>query len=336
MKHIIEELHDNIDYSALWNFYFGDMKTGVLDIETTGLNPALNSFVLGCVTGECEGKLHQFLAENRGEEEEALMEYAEYLSGLDAVVTYNGRNFDIPFIERRLGKFGRTGVSMPYDLDIYQVVNGYSTIRKHLPNLKQKTLESYMGFWSGREDEISGAESADLYYHYEKTEDPEAERKILLHNNDDVRQLRKLTAVTAKCDFHKAMFRMGFPIKGSDEESPLLCTDRIQLKGNSIVIEGSQRVRRGQTPLEYVSYPMELMSPEGEFSAGNCSFRIRIPILRRAGLAMADISCLGESHMAGFDIYPGCESGYLVVEDRDGPKYREINHLVKAVVRSMV
>ena len=162
MKHIVEEWHQNICDSALWSFYFSDMRTGSLDIETTGLDPSRNKFILGGIYDGQSNKLHQVLAENRKEESDALAEYMDVLADLDVVITYNGRHFDIPFIDTRLKKHSMTSTlscSYLYDLDLYQVLRGYSPIRRFVPNLKQKTVEDYMGLWETRTDEISGAES---------------------------------------------------------------------------------------------------------------------------------------------------------------------------------
>ncbi len=51
--------------------------------------------------------MHQFFAETRAEEEEALSGIWTS-SGLDLVVTYNGRHFDLPFLETALEKVFRS------------------------------------------------------------------------------------------------------------------------------------------------------------------------------------------------------------------------------------
>lgn len=336
MKTICEKINEKITGSTLWNFYFGGMKAGVLDIETTGLNPERNKFILGCITDDREGQLYQMLAENRMEEDEALDEYMNKVSELDVVVTYNGRHFDIPFIEKRLKKYGYDDVYMPYNLDVYLAVNGYSPIRKLVPNLKQKTLENYMGFWMNREDEISGAESVELYNMYEKTGDGQLERKILLHNNDDVRQLTRLTEVLRKCDFHRAMYGLGFPVNPGNPEASLMNVQKIRIYADCIVASGRQLVRKDRKPVEYRSFPFGEMSAETEFCSADKSFRIRVPVMRRNGIAAADIRALEGLDEEKFMKYPLCEEGFIVVEDKSGLKYREINHLVKEVIRSAV
>lgn len=53
-----------------------------------------------------------------------------------------------------------------------------------------------MGLSDSRKDSISGAESVELYLEYKKCQDQslkeKLEKKILLHNHDDLLQLYKL------------------------------------------------------------------------------------------------------------------------------------------------
>lgn len=61
-----------------------------------------------------------------------------------------------------------------------------------------------MGLWQSRDDEISGAESVELYNVYEKNHDPALGEKILLHNSDDILQLSRLLPVIGKSDFSQS------------------------------------------------------------------------------------------------------------------------------------
>ena len=168
MKHITLKTEEKLYQSRTLDFYFKGMRIGVLDIETTGLNPAVNHFILGGLYSVPEGTLHQFFAETRAEEEEALSGYLDILQDLDLVITYNGRHFDLPFVEKRWRRYSGASAALPYNLDLYLVLNGHSPIKRFVPNLKQKTVENYMGLWQSRDDEISGAESVELYNVYEK------------------------------------------------------------------------------------------------------------------------------------------------------------------------
>ena len=129
MKHIIEDWQQDICHSALWDFYFDGLKVGVLDIETTGLDPYRNKFILGGVYDVKKHQLHQILAENQTEEPLALGEYMDVLAELDVLITYNGNHFDIPFLDTRLRKHPETAslsCSYLYDLDLYPVLSKHS------------------------------------------------------------------------------------------------------------------------------------------------------------------------------------------------------------------
>ena len=269
MKHIVEEFTEPIYDSAIWNTYFEGLRVGVLDIETTGLSPAYDRFILGCLYDVTKGEMHQVFAQSVDEEAETLAEYMMLLDDVDMVVTYNGRRFDMPFIERRLVLNGMANPGMPYNLDLYPAVRYHSPIRQFTPNLRQKTLEDYMGLWTDRTDEIDGAQSVMLYMDYCRTGDPEMERQIMLHNSDDVKQLARLTGVIAKCDFHSAMKRQGFPVKHGDR---LLEVSEIAAGSKGIRISGIQR--RGA--MEYMGFELNGQPVTSRFH--DTEFEITIPV----------------------------------------------------------
>lgn len=224
--------------------------------------------------------MHQLFAENRGEEREALKAFYDMISQLDMVITYNGRHFDMPFIEKRLKLHGLGGrfkadteqtafeAYLPYNLDIYLMINGHSPIKRLVPNLKQKTVENYMGLWQSRTDEISGAESVALYNRYENTGSSQLESRILLHNSDDVLQLTRLMKVIGKCDIHKAMYHLGFPVFAESHESTggsrryRLMVKKIRTEKNSLMVSGIQM----DNAMEYTGFSFGDFPVESRFS----------------------------------------------------------------------
>jgi Predicted exonuclease len=72
------------------------------------------------------------------------MKTYEILDSVDYIVTFNGKHFDVPFIENRGRKYGLNWHFAGYDLDLYLLVNGQPQIKSVLPNLKQKTVEIFM------------------------------------------------------------------------------------------------------------------------------------------------------------------------------------------------
>ena len=320
MKQIAQKINETIYQSNTLDFYFQGLRTGILDIETTGLTPGRNHFILGGIYSLPDRTLYQFFAETRSEEEEALRSYLDVLSTLDLVVTYNGRHFDLPFLEKRWKTCTGSSVSLPYNLDLYLVVNGHSPIKRFVPNLKQKTVENYMGLWQNREDEISGAESVELYNTYERTQDPELGKKILLHNSDDILQLSRLLAVTAKSDFHKAMSTLGFP-------AGPLTIEKISTGRDTLTISGKQRTCR----LDYMGFQFHDMAVHSRFSAKTAEFSLEIPMLREKGMGIIDLQAAGLCEEA-FCKYPGCSSGFLIVEKHSEKQYRELNDFCKQFI----
>jgi len=319
MKHISFFCDENIYTSNLLDFYFKDLKVGVLDIETTGLNPSRNKFILGGLYTLEDKMLHQFFAENRQEEEAALRAYIAELDKLDMVITYNGKHFDMPFIAKRAAAYG-IEFRLPYDLDLYLVLNGHSPIKKFVPNLKQKTVENYMGLWQDRTDEISGGESVELYNEFERTQDQALEEKILLHNSDDVLQLTRLLKVVSKSDFHKAMYHLGFP-------AGPLTVEKIRIEKDSLTVLGTQRA----LDVNYMGFAYGSWPVESHFDSHESAFCMKIPLIIDSGMAIIDLQAAGLD-TGEFEIYPTCSSGFLAIEAQSDRRFMEINHFIKTFI----
>lgn len=323
MKHISFFCDENIYTSNLLDFYFKGLKIGILDIETTGLNPSRNKFILGGLYTLEDRILHQFFAESRQEEKAALEAYIDELNKLDMVITYNGKHFDMPFIAKRAHAHG-IDCRLPYNLDLYLVLNGHSPVKKFVPNLKQKTVENYMGLWQDRTDEISGGESVELYNEFERTHDPDLEKKILLHNSDDVLQLTRLIKVVSKSDFHKAMYHLGFP-------AGPLTVEKIRIEKDSLTISGTQRT----LDISYMGFAYGSWPVESHFDSRESAFCMKFPLIRDAGLAIIDLEAAG-LNAGEFEIYPTCSSGFLAIEAQNDRHFMEINHFIKTFIELFI
>ena len=144
--------------------YFGGLTYATFDIETTGLTPKFCSTVLtGFAVEDC-GRLksRQYFAENLNKEMDVLEQTLSEFNELDFLVTYNGASFDMPFILERLKKNGMKPGRIPYNLDLFPIVRRFSDIRTFVPNLRQKTLENFLGLWDHREDKIDGGASVEV------------------------------------------------------------------------------------------------------------------------------------------------------------------------------
>ncbi|MBS7252275.1 MAG: ribonuclease H-like domain-containing protein [Candidatus Freyarchaeota archaeon] len=78
----------------------------MIDIETMGLffKPIILLGVAHSEGGKI--KVHQYLVRSVAEEVAALKVFVEELDRFNAIISYNGRAFDIPFIEQRLRYYG--------------------------------------------------------------------------------------------------------------------------------------------------------------------------------------------------------------------------------------
>lgn len=317
MKHLKINFNEKMHSSSILDFYFKDMATGVLDIETTGLNPSKNKFILGGLFNKNEEKVHQLFAETRADEQEALAAYLDEIYKLDMVITYNGKHFDIPFIEKRAAAHKMNIEPLPYNLDLYLILNGHSPVKKFVPNLKQKTVENYMGLWVNRKDEIDGGESVELYNQYENSGDPQLEEKILLHNSDDIMQLTRLLKIVNKCDFHRAMYHLGFPV------GPLNIT-KIRMDRDHLFIQGIQR----KCQIDYMGFFWNDQPVESRFTSSDRTFYFKLPVIRHSGLIIADLEAMG-LNIKDFEKYPSYDSGFLVLESESQRNHMEINHFIR-------
>ena len=330
MEYICKKIKYPLYNSRAFDMYFHGMDIGVLDIETTGLSPKNSAFILGgLVTPEEDGlKAEQFFAESLGQESETLSEFWKAASSKDLLITFNGQHFDLPFMkERAAGMID----SFPYHLDLYLMVKKFSPVKKFLPNLKQKTVEDFLGLWQYRKDEISGKESVDLYYRYltEKTQD--VKEKILLHNHDDIVQLYRLLKVLEKTEIHKAMFHMGFPVKSQHPEVPYLIVEKTDIKSDQLRITG----RQYRDPAEYQAYEYNGTMCFINFSKSDCSFSIDLPLISHSDMILLDLEALGFTG-SELEKYPACREGFLILRGMDGINYLETNHFVKLFIERMI
>lgn len=329
----MEYINRKIEYpqynSRAFQLYFHNMDVGVLDIETTGLSPKNSAFVLGgLVTPEKDGlKAEQFFAENLSQEQETLRSFWKAASEKDVLITFNGQHFDLPFMRDRAPEII---TDFPFHLDLYLMVKKFSPIRKFMPNLKQKTIENYMGLWQYRKDEISGKDSVDLYYRFLSEKSDNLKDKILLHNHDDILQLYRLLKVLEKTEFHKAMFCQGFPIKSYCNEIPDLIVNSIRIGSGQLQISGRQRTN----PVEYRSYEYNGAMCHIRFDKNDRNFIIQLPLIEQSGMYLLDMEALGFVPEI-MNKYPACREGFLILQAHEKINYLETNHFIKLFIERM-
>lgn len=340
--HLIEQQYEEQFYqSNIFNRYFKDLKIGVLDIETTGLNPDKSKLIIGGLLTPQDNhlKVKQFFLDRRDEEPELLEAYLSSLKDIDVLVTYNGDHFDLPFINRRIhantsvkSNPVSSAISLPFgsmpihqSFDLYRIIGRHSVLKRMLPNLKQKTVEDYMGLWSDRSDQISGRESVDLYYQYLKSKDPGLREIMLLHNRDDILQLSRLLKILDKLDLHHVLFNTGFAV--SDENKKVFI-NKIVFKRDHLSVSGIHK----NLPMDYRYYGI---SHEAAFSKENGDFTLNIPFKNGKGYSYVNLDEFAMD-FSEFEKYAGFRSGYLILKDKTQINFAEHNHLVQQIIKEIL
>ena len=310
----------------------------VFDIETTGLSASFSTVILSGFVLVSNGKaeLIQYFAETPMEEKDLLMASSELISSVSYLVTYNGKYFDVPFINKRCARYG-IEIKTPFNLDLYNIFKYYSPLGKILPKLGQKDLEEYAGIAGLRQDKINGEISIDLYENYQLNRSPELERQILLHNSDDVEQLLRLMSLIKNCDMDRAFFKSGFPIEGG------LITD-MALKGQDLIIKGFSH-----NPVEYIGFPSSENPLLIYAHKSDGTFEITAPCEAKEKSVYIDLlpfmdssnspatnAAYAESQPGGLEKEyaqlincAGFVNNYLILKEDGTPRYSEISALAK-------
>ena len=329
MVHIIEEhLQGTLFDSPIFSEYFSGMNVVVADIETTGLSPAKAAVVLaGAVTGEGgRRKAIQFFADTVGEERELLTLYARLLSRADVVVTFNGQRFDLPFLRARMErhKIDTSCLDRLYSKDIYRILKNHSHQTKILPNLKQKTVEVYLGDAADRKDEIDGAKSVELYYEYGRSSGGEREslrNAILLHNRDDIVRLADMMRILRTLNLHEILYAEGFPAFTGETG---IRVEKIRTKKNTVHVQGQVYGPHASYRCFGDGYEFVLSGDSPDFELNIFAENISGSIVADTVLLNADCPSIRE--MGGY------ESGFLILKEGDSLNYREINALIKNIL----
>ncbi len=175
------------------------------DIETTGLSREYHHiYLIGAFfynKKTSDWTLIQFFAEDLSEEEDLLLRFVAMAKDFKILVTYNGNSFDLPFVRKRLEKYGHFW-DVDNSLDLFRYVKDNRSILD-MPDLKLKTLEKQLGIF--RDDLISGKDCIELYKSYTLTKSEEKLRPILQHNYDDLQYMPHLLQVYNMVERHKTI-----------------------------------------------------------------------------------------------------------------------------------
>jgi uncharacterized protein len=161
-----------------------------VDIETLGLfSRPIILFGVGVVEGH-QLIVHQYLLRDISEEPAALVATVEHLSRDNpALVTFNGKSFDLPYIADRLAYYG---MGSPGRIPHFDVLHFSRRRWKDLlPSLRLTALEREI-LGVGREDDIPGQMVPEFYETYIRTGNTGPLVPVVGHNRQDVHSLALL------------------------------------------------------------------------------------------------------------------------------------------------
>jgi len=174
--------------SFLMLSYFNKEDFLYVDIETLSLD--VNSPVIMIGAGYFTGDKYfvdQYTALDYASEYEMLEEFKKLLPGKKAFVTFNGRSFDIPFIDARIGYYGgASGLTAMHNFDLLHFSK--KAYRGQTDSYRLKQVERMLKI-KDRDDDIDGSEVGYYYNKFVATRDPSYITPIIHHNKEDIESL---------------------------------------------------------------------------------------------------------------------------------------------------
>ncbi|MFB6075572.1 MAG: ribonuclease H-like domain-containing protein [Candidatus Aenigmatarchaeota archaeon] len=172
-------LLSNFPNNIHWRSY-NDLrdKCCFLDIETTGLDSKRNDLT---VIGLYDGIESKFFIRGKN-----LGEFRDEIQKYDLVVTFNGKRFDVPFIQEKFVNldFNMFHIDLMYELKKLGYSGGLKKIEK---NLGIKRAENV--------DEVDGREAVRLWKKYVKGND-NALDTLIDYNREDIVNLKEIMEFT--------------------------------------------------------------------------------------------------------------------------------------------
>jgi hypothetical protein len=193
VRHIQRELWHWLPKSHPLNLYAaafaGLDRLVVIDIETMGLfSRPIFLFGAAFVDGD-KISTRQFLARDIGEEPAAMESFCRTVADRP-IMSYNGRSFDVPYINQRRWYYDMSG---ELDNVHFDMLHFARRAFRDLPNARLVTIERHL-FGEDRTDDVPGAMVPEFYEEYLSTGNPGPLVPVIEHNRKDMIALARLFA----------------------------------------------------------------------------------------------------------------------------------------------
>jgi len=170
-----------------------------LDTETTGLSGGTGTMAfvvgLGFFSGD-DFCLHQYFLRDPGDEPAMVEVLAEQLATFQALVSFNGRAFDVPILDNR---FILARIPPPTDLPHLDLLFPARRLWRYgLSSCALGSLERGVLGVQREQDDVPGGEIPYLYRDYLRTGDAREMKRVIYHNAVDILSLVTLTALLGR------------------------------------------------------------------------------------------------------------------------------------------
>jgi uncharacterized protein YprB with RNaseH-like and TPR domain len=170
-------------------------KTIFLDTETTGLAGGAGTYIFLVGVGYFEGDqfcVRQYFMRDYNEERALLSALNDLLANFKAVVTYNGKTFDLPLMESRYIMSGmKMSLKDPYHFDLLYPAR--RLWKRRLESCSLSTVEREI-LKVIRDDDVPGHLIPEIYFRYLRTKDARAIKQVFEHNLQDILSLVALVS----------------------------------------------------------------------------------------------------------------------------------------------
>lgn len=216
-----------------------------MDIETMGLSRKRDPIILiGLMIFQTGGAcLHQYFSEEPSDEKKMLQAMVESMPAEGPLLTYNGRSFDIPYVNHRLAVH-----NIAYRIPPGRGIDLMYWAKKSLPAAPRYTLKAVeicMGIH--RDDTLSGAECVQQYTAYLKTKAPELALEICQHNYEDILHMAPLLQLYAMLPDKSPLRTLPFYLSLAQR----YWIDSVTYQNGFITLRGSSEQEASQDAVNY-------------------------------------------------------------------------------------
>ncbi len=168
-------------------------RMAFLDTETSGLAGGTGTFAFLVGVGRLARgsfSVRQYVLRDLSEEQALLSAVASELSDCDALVTFNGKCFDVPLLEARL-RLACVDLDLAGRAHFDLLFSARRLFRRSLENCRLATLErEVLGVRRG--PDVDGSAIPALYFDYLRTRDARPLASVFRHNVQDILSLATL------------------------------------------------------------------------------------------------------------------------------------------------